>query len=77
VLKRESARSIGRENLDYMNREGRMPQDKPVIVPAPEVRIVNLLDARAIVAKALYDQPNLIINPITANAGLVRRILGT
>lgn len=77
VLKRESARSIGRENLDYMNREGRMPRDKPVIVPAPEVKIVNLLDARAIVAKALYDQPNLIINPITANAGLVRRILGT
>jgi hypothetical protein len=77
VLRRESAQSIGRERLDYMNREGRMPQDKPVIVPAPEVRIVNLLDARAIVAKALYDQPNLIINPITANAGLVRRILGT
>jgi len=77
VLRRESAQSIGREQLDYMNREGRIPRDKPVIVPAPEVRIVNLLDPRAIVAKALYDQPNLIINPITANSALVRRILGT
>jgi len=75
VLRRESAQSIGRERLDYMNREGRMPSDKPIIVTPPEVKILNLLDPRQIVAQALYDQPNLIINPITSNSQLVRRIL--
>jgi hypothetical protein len=75
VLRRESAQSIGRERLDYMNREGRMPSDKPIIVTPPEVKIVNLIDPKQVVAQALHDQPNLIINPIFTNAQLVKRIL--
>lgn len=75
VLNRKATRGIGEADINYMNREGRMPSERSIIVTPPEVKIVNLIDPRQVVAQALRDQPNLIINPIFTNAQLVNRIL--
>jgi hypothetical protein len=35
VLRREAAQSIGRQNLDYMNREGKMPPQTGLTINVP------------------------------------------
>jgi hypothetical protein len=65
VLRREASQSIGRQNLDYMNQTGKLPQSKEKI--PIEIQIFNILDPADVVARGIAANENVIINPVISS----------